>query len=167
MPSWYCCYCQFWPSNSSWGSFGFPASCSVPFAVGLLHCAPGMWVCSSDTYIAADTSSTCSTDLYGVWLPTTTSCLSSMVMLFSLLIQGKLERSALYALRQAALARAAATCIQAVWRGRMARQLAATLQVLQQQQRKLGTAAAAIQVGTAVQLPCMSHITACSPMLSL
>ena len=108
-------------------------------------------------------------------LSTTTNCLSCMVtllsliqgklersalfmvILFSLLTQGKLERSALYAHQQAAIARAAATCIQAVWRGRMARQFAASQQVLQQQQQKLNTAAAAIQVGAAVQPPL--HVT--------
>ncbi|KAL0038127.1 hypothetical protein WJX79_003878 [Trebouxia sp. C0005] len=59
--------------------------------------------------------------------------------------QGKLEGSALYAQQQAANAAAAATCIQAVWRGRVARRSTASLQVVLQRQRQLDRAATAIQ----------------------
>ncbi|DBA74610.1 TPA: hypothetical protein ACH3X2_009475 [Trebouxia sp. C0005] len=64
--------------------------------------------------------------------------------------QGKLEGSALYAQQQAANAAAAATCIQAVWRGRVARRSTASLQVVLQRQRQLDRAATAIQVSHAV-----------------
>lgn len=60
--------------------------------------------------------------------------------------QGKLEGSALYAQQQAANAAAAATCIQAVWRGRQARRSTASLRVVLQQQRQRDRAATAIQV---------------------
>ncbi|KAL0044361.1 hypothetical protein WJX82_002138 [Trebouxia sp. C0006] len=59
--------------------------------------------------------------------------------------QGKLEGSALYAQQQAANAAAAATCIQAVWRGRQARRSTASLRVVLQQQRQRDRAATAIQ----------------------
>ncbi len=60
--------------------------------------------------------------------------------------QGQLEGSALYAQQQAAIAAAAARCIQAVWRGRLARRSTASLQIVLQQQRQLDRAATAIQV---------------------
>ena len=66
--------------------------------------------------------------------------------------QGKLEGSALYAQQQAANAAAAATCIQAVWRGRQARRSTASMQVVLQQQQQLDRAATAIQVSHAVQV---------------
>jgi len=60
--------------------------------------------------------------------------------------QGKLEGSALYAQQQAANTAAAATYIQAVWRGRQARRSTASLRVVLQQQQQLDRAATAIQV---------------------
>lgn len=56
----------------------------------------------------------------------------------------------MYAQQQAASASAAATLIQAVWRGGLARQLASSLQALRRQQQQLDRAATAVQVSTAV-----------------
>ncbi|DBA92608.1 hypothetical protein WJX77_001792 [Trebouxia sp. C0004] len=75
--------------------------------------------------------------------------------------QAKLEGSALYPQQQAGIAAAAARCIQAVWRGRLARRSTASLRAVLQQQRRLHRAATAVQAawrGHAVREQALLHI---------
>ena len=71
-----------------------------------------------------------------------------------LCLQARMERSVSYALQPAAAAGAAAVCIQAAWRGRLARQHTSELLAQQQQLRQLATAATAIQVRTTPACRC-------------